>query len=331
MISKGLCSIFVGILAVFTATARDAIEVESSYLGAGWFEYRVRTLADPFFKKITLGQLAPWPFTNYVESIPPAHWTNFLDSSDWWGIKPDGTQAQPRIQEVIFRAKSSFTTFRRRQYGFTTVLGIQMADPYEGGVGGYVSTDCLIPCSPEEADGSATNMVSGIELIPDIKIDELIHTNGEIHGLTFSWYQQSTVQLEASHDMNLWTPVARFFGDPPQSNWTTNGALNPYGNFFRLSLIANRHFTNGLSGATFAIRSLVASDIPIQNQEILDKKIKIGFASIPDTRYQVTRDQWSGQIQTVQQVTAIGSFTSVTFDLIDSQRGGLFRVQQLSK
>lgn len=328
---KLLCLIFAGVFAISTASARNAMEVESSYLGEGWFEYRLRTLDDPFIKKITLFQLVPWPFTNYVESVPPAHWTNFFYSGDWNGIKSDNTEVQPRIKEVVFRAKSSFTNFRRRQYGFTSILGVQLADPYEGGAGGYINLDCLIPCAPEEADGSASNIVSSIELIRDMVIDELIHTNGEIHGLTFSWNQKSTVQLEGSHDTKQWTPIARFFGTPTQTTWTTNTALNPYGNFFRLSLIANRHFTNGLAMGTSLVHASGAGEIPIQSQQIVDGKIKIGFASIPDTHYELVHDQWSGPTQTVQQVTAVGSFTSVTFDLIESQRGGSFRVRQLTK
>lgn len=326
-----LCLIFIGVFSVFTASSRNAIEVESRYLGEGWFEYRLRTLDDPFIKNITLVQLAPWPFTNYVESVPPAHWTNFLDSGDWWGIKADGTEIQPRLQEVVFRAKSNSTSFRRQQYGFVVVLVLHMADPYEGGAGGYVSSDCLVPCTPEEADGSASNMISRVEIVRDMLIDELIHTNGEIHGLTFSWNQMSTMQLEGSPDMKNWTPIARFFGTPPQTTWTTNSALNPYGNFFRLSLVANRQLTTGLSAATLAARSLTTSDIPIQSQQVVDGKIKIGFASTPGIGYEVVYDQWSGQTQAVQQVTAAGSFTWATFDLIKPQPGGSFRVRQFSK
>jgi len=331
---RGLGLIIASVLVMFTASARNAMEVESSYLGGGWFEYRLRTLDDPFIKNITLGQLVPWPFTNYVEDVLPEHWTNFIPSGGWSGIMFDGAVAQPRVKEITFQVRSSFTSFRRQHFGFTSILFVETADPYflpGGGVGGYVNLDCLIPCAPGGADGSPSNMVSSIELIPDIKIDELIHTNGEIHGVKFSWAEPSTVQLEGSHDMGQWTPITRFFGNPPQSTWTTNASLNSSGSFFRLSLVANRHFTNGLPLPTSFARSAAPGEIAIQSQQIVDGKIRLGFASVPNARYEVTYDEWSGQPLAAQQVTAVSAVTSVSFDLIESQRGGLFRVRQIKK
>lgn len=39
---------------------RDAVELESSYRGNGWFEYRLRTLEDPFFTSITFASISPF-------------------------------------------------------------------------------------------------------------------------------------------------------------------------------------------------------------------------------------------------------------------------------
>ena len=71
-----------------------------------------------------------------------------------------------------------------------------------GGAGGYVNLDCLVPCELEEADGSSPVLASRMELMPDITIDELIRTNGDIHGVTFSWSEPSTVELRASHNQD---------------------------------------------------------------------------------------------------------------------------------
>ena len=112
---------------------------------------------------------------------------------------------------------------------------------------------CLVPCAPEEAgDGSAADLVFRLQLVPDLKIDELILTNSDVYGLKFSWITSSTVELQSSHDLTNWKSVARFFGDPPQTTWTTNSSLNAFGEFFRLRLIADRHDTNALSSASFS-------------------------------------------------------------------------------
>jgi hypothetical protein len=261
--------------------SKDCFELESHYTGDGWFQYTFRTLDDPFVEKIYLHQLTPG-FTNFVESAPPAHWTNCLGYGGWNGISYDWSSPQPRVNEITFSAQSSCTAFRRASLGLIAIVGIQMA-PILGGeyLGGYVSLDCLVPCAPEQADGSSPDLVSGLELVPDIKIDGLIVTNDGVYGLTFSWAEPSIIELQGSHDLSNWTPVARFNGDPPQTTWTTNVSLNSFGEFFRLLLVADRNVPSAPATARLASASQYSSEIPIAIEGITEaqKDLRITLQS----------------------------------------------------
>jgi hypothetical protein len=79
-------------------------------------------------------------------------------------------------------------------------------------------------------------MVARFELLPDLVINQLILTNGEVHGLTFSGTSLETVELQGSHDLTNWTAITQFEGSAP-GTWTTNASLNAYGEFFRLRAV----------------------------------------------------------------------------------------------
>jgi hypothetical protein len=125
---------------------------------------------------------------------------------------------------------------------------------------------CLVPCAPEESDGSPSNLVSRLEIVPDLKIDGLIVTNQDVYGLRYSWPAASTVELQASHDLTNWARVARFFGDPPQTTWTTNSPMNAFGEFFRLWVIAaGRHDTNALMSFGSSLLTTNHAEQPSRN------------------------------------------------------------------
>ena len=130
---------------------RDSIELESTYLGEGWFKYRLKSLPDPFFSQVSLGQFGP-SFTNLVEfGLPPDH-----GNTNWFF---DFSFSQNRPYEAFFSARSSERHFKR-SLG-TLIISMEIAEPYcdpsfcfPGGIGGYVNLGCLAPCSADEADGS---------------------------------------------------------------------------------------------------------------------------------------------------------------------------------
>jgi hypothetical protein len=328
MITKrGVCIVSC-LLGLLSASASDVVEVESRVLGDGWFEYRVRKSQPAFVGTLTFLQLAPW-FTNYVTATPPEYWTNAFYNNQWSGIRFDGSVVQPRINEKVFQVKSSSPAFRQQTYGFTTILSLTTADPnvIPGGAGGYITLGALLPCAPELADGSPSNLVTRVHIVSDIIIDELIVTNGGIHGVKFTWPYKSTIRLEGSHDMDTWTPVARFFGWPGQTTWTTNTALNSYGQFFRLAMISSYHMTN----AARILTHPSATEIPLEKQELANGQIRVTFASVPQGSYEVQHTEWSGLVKDSRQVTADGTSTTVAFDLVPGQSSGAFRVWKLAQ
>jgi hypothetical protein len=311
--------------------SKDCIEVESHYTGDGWFQYSFRTLDDPCVQVIHIDQLYPW-FTNFMESATPAHWTNNFTYGGWDGISYDQSSPQPRINQITFSARSSSTYFRRASSGLFASVYIQLAPILGGdGEGGYVSLDCLLPCGPEEADGSSPDLVSRLEVVPSIKIQGLIVTNDCIYGLTFSWVDPSIVELQGSCDLSNWTPVARFNGDPPQTTWVTNVCLNSFGEFFRLLLVADRYFPSPQASTTLISGSQYSSKIPIAAEDIGNGEIKVGFASAPNAVYEVTYCERSGQTISVKQIQATNTYTRVIFPIGEPRSAAVFKIRQLVK
>ena len=241
----------------------------------------------------------------------------------------DHSAPQPRINEIDFSVRSGSIFYRRQTFGFSAVVFLQLA-PILGGdtFGGYVNLDCLVPCAPEQADGSPPDLVSGLELLPDVKIDGLLVTNGNVYGLTFSWAESSTVELQGSHDLTQWTPITWLFGDPPQTTWTTNVPLNSFGEFFRLRLVANSHVTNNLATVTLASYS---SEIPIATEEMVDGQIRVGFASVPNAVYEVAYCEKPGQPIAAKQVRATDTFTTVSFPMGEPRSAAWFKARRLSQ
>jgi hypothetical protein len=317
-------------LGLSAGLSKDVFELESRYNGDGWFEYSFRTLYDPFLQEIDVHQLAP-EFTNFVASVPPVHWTNFFYKGTWDGIMPDRSTPQPRINETTFFVRSSSTSFRRESHGLTAIVYLRFIGVDLDSAGGYITLDCLVPCAPEEADGSLPDLVSRLELVPDLKIEQLIVTNDNIYGVTFSWSYPSTVELQGSHDLTNWSAVARFFGDPPQTTWTTNVALNSFGEFFRLLLVAGRHVTNATASATLSSRSQYSSEIPIASAEMVNGQIRVGFGSVPNAVYELRSCELSGRTTSVRQLQATNAFTRVLLPIGQPRSAVVFKARRLVK
>ncbi len=234
---------------VCSSEARNFAELESTYLGDGWFQYRFKTLNDPFFLYVDVGGLYT-TFTNRVEyGDAPSHCTNAVDQgANYAGWNYDQTFSQQRPYEKIFLVRSSERHFKRAPEAvFVMSLAIyeMYSSPvFSGNIVGYARMTNLIPCSAEEADDSPTNFISTIELIKEPKIDGLIMIGNSARGVTYSWSGDSTVRLEASRDLMNWTNVSYIYGTAGSTTWTTDNSLNNYGNVFRLALLAGQHITN---------------------------------------------------------------------------------------
>lgn len=240
---------------VVSVSARHQIELESTYLGDGWFKYRLKTVNDPFFLFFDLGSLGV-VFTNRVEYGPfPEDWTSFEIVSPYgdggWGTTNCNSLAcQIRPYERVFTVRSSERHFNTRFRGLVTMsfstVGGYHGHATSGNVVGYVTMSQLAPCSAEEADGSATNLLAKVEItsLPDVEITRLERDGDRITGVTFYYDENSTVRLEGTRNFRDWTSIAYIYGSRGYSTWTTNVPLNSFDNYFRLALIAEGHETN---------------------------------------------------------------------------------------
>lgn len=325
-----LLTISCWLLEASNVEARYCLEFESRYDGDGWFHYRLRTMEDPFISLIYFRQICPFDvFLNYETNTVPNNWTNYFPPSTWAGIMPDPQFPQSRIEEISFSVRSSSRFFKTQTKGFLTIHSVYFSDPYfeRGEMSGFVVYPALVPCLAEEADGSAATLVSRIELLADIKIDNLICTNGNIYGVTFSWSGPSTVELQGSFNMVDWTTITRFFGDAPQTTWTTNTPLNSFGQFFRLSLVAARHLTNS-PPETLVVAKAKAPDIkPDGNLEFAKGQLRCSFTSLPNQPYACDVIGTKGQVITTRQVEPIQEISTVSFDVSELNAVGFFRVR----
>jgi hypothetical protein len=175
-------------------------------------------------------------------------------------------------------------------------------------------------------------MISRVELLPDLVINELILTNGEVHGLRFTWDEPSTVEVQGSHDLAEWTAVARIYGDPPQTTWVTNAPLNSFGDFFRLQLITNTHPSTATVSPMLISQPQRSPERVIVNHIGTDgKAVTIGFASVPNMVYEVDYCESLSRVIETKRVTATGVFTTAVFDVTKPRQMGFFKVRQVTR
>lgn len=224
--------------------AGSLFEMESAYLGDGWFRYRIKTLGDPLFSALDLTSFGV-PFTNRVEyGAAPSLWLEAGAESHRVDWIYDSFNAQNPGYEVTFTARSAERNFRTVT---TNVLGYSFL--FNGGnpggppvsAAGVAAFPVLVPCPPAQADGSPPTRTAGFEALPPLKIDRLVTEGSQVRGLVFSWVGDFTVRLQATTNLTEWREVARLFGTGASNLWTTNQPLNARGNFFRLQLVGQGH------------------------------------------------------------------------------------------
>ena len=207
---------------------------------------------DPFFSDAEVTQLSI-QFTNQIAQVTP---TNGWSYSSVVGWQYNGNYPARPFSET-FLARSSETSYRlapmTNWLGAGVVMALHLSGDYPGSaqgvysdvVFGIASMPCLVPCRPDDADGSPTNYVFSLKLLPDINLNGLIQTNGNVYGVDFTWTNSpATFLLQGSADMKSWTNINYLWSDPPEEVWTTNTSLSSYGNFFRVELVADGHQTN---------------------------------------------------------------------------------------
>ena len=229
--------------------ARSPLSLESTYLGDGWFRYTFSVADDPFFVFLDVNGFSV-SHPSIVERGPnPVGWTN-NPAEGFWGYTVASPGARTLPYGASFLVRSGETHFKRGGIATLTMaistIGGYHGMPPSGVLAAFWPAPVLVPCPASEADGSSTNLLVTCDLLtlPDIRITGLQNTGETIHGVSYEFSAENTVRLEGSRDMVTWTNIAYIHGISNVTTWTTNRALNDFGNFFRLRLIDYGHVTN---------------------------------------------------------------------------------------
>jgi len=312
--------------------ATTFLELDSSYVGDGWFQYRMQLMKDPFFSEAYVTELVV-NFTNQVDcQTSPQDWTNTVwgnTQSDWFP-----SQDPPeRPYENTFLMRSSETSYRLATNSFDgaavlmSLYPVEWLFPYPSGIVsanlvGYACVPCLVPCGPDEADGSPATFSYALKLLPDVAIQRLIQTNGVVQGLDFTWGYASTFLLQASMEATTWTNVCYLWSSPPETVWTTNLPLNSFGQFFRLELVANGYLTNPpplnanvLAASQAAVKGNVAAAAPrVSGCQAARGRIAVSISAEPNQACTVNAVDNHNVVRATQQVTVSSNSATVYFD-----------------
>jgi hypothetical protein len=239
---KWLLLVSVLLLGGGSLRAADFLRMESSYLGDGWFEYRVTLVEDPFYEA-SIGAIS-MSFPGRTEyGADPEHWSSSAAVAEEANWSADTQQGQARPYERTFLVRSSHTTFKTVDQAVkfavvaTPQTQLQTAQVQEVAV--ILRLRGVVPCPPGEADGSAAVQSSSAALREDLRLTSLVMENGAPSSISYEWTYDSTVTLEASFDLKSWTSVATIQGEAGLTTWNATTPLENSGHFFRLVLIAN--------------------------------------------------------------------------------------------
>lgn len=221
-----------------TASARDLVQLESSYLGDGLFEYRVTILSDPFLASLSVEQLfvrGTWTGPHAL----PADWKTNAPIAGFLELQPTVAGPLNLPWTRTFRLQSNQTTFKRHISGLRLPLGGQFATnaPIFSGssaLAAIASLPALIPCPPAEADGSETNSTSRFETFRNPVIQELGLIDGEARFLTLTHQGTAYLRLESSTNLTDWLAVTHLRATNGVNRWTNSASLGEPGSFFRL-------------------------------------------------------------------------------------------------
>ena len=171
-------------------------------------------------------------------------------------------------------------------------------------------------------------------------MDSLVLTNEQVTGVEFSAAFKSTVLLEGTFDHSNWTGVAYLWGNAGTTTWTTNVALNDFGSFFRLQLVAhNEHVTN-LPPLNAASPSLMLSDmqssvrsastyVPVEVSGCFPEgdEMVVKFVSKQGAKYLVQATDLRGNALSLQTITTDEAEGEARFQLSSLPDAVLFKVE----
>lgn len=304
-----------------TASGTPFIILESSYLGDGWFQYTLTNPQNPYFQEAD--------FTSFYVNA----FTNFLaygaDPVDWQSLSPvgwnfTGSTPQNRPYQTVFLVQSQYTSYCTTNEGALVLFLLYpqsyLWSPNFSNIAGWYPLSCLIPCPPEQADGSPSNLVDAVELFPDVAINSILVISNHVQGFTFSWATDSTVLAQGTTDLVNWTNIAYALGSPPSTTWTSAVPLDAYGNVFRLALVATQQDSNLVNNAGTMTQSSMSQSAPV-SEDATVSGCRIGDGGIVEATivtesgcsYEVYLSEKSGERCQEQTFTATTSTTTVQF------------------
>jgi hypothetical protein len=335
--SAGIAVMFV-FVAVCSGTT--CIELQSTYLGDGWFRYRMKSLPEPFLLHVDiqglyLGGASTSGQSDYVYGESPLDWQNEAASQfpGWRYQLPYPSQQRPYQREFFIQSTERTFRYATNATIFMTLELVSDWFSYWRGAGhftpilGYVNLPCLYPCSPEQADDSPPDRLCVFKIVEsDMTLDSLVVTNGLITGVTFSAEFNSTVLLEGSMDYSHWTNIGYIWGDKGVTTWTTNAPLNDLGRYFRIELVAmDEHVTNlppllasspiatvGLKTSAATKADLAGSPFVICRPQGND--VAVQFVSEAGQKYAVQAMDVRSQVVVTQEMTGTGKLVEAHFE-----------------
>jgi len=312
------------------AKATTFLTLQSTYLGDGWFQYQMNVMNDPFFAEADITGLGI-NFTNQIDQTDGTAGWSYQGTNDW-----EFTNGYPvRPYSETFLIRSSATSYRlglaTNVDGAIVLMSLVLTEMYPGmaegviseNIVGYAMMPCLVPCDAADADGSPTNFTYVLKLLPDVAINQLIQTNGNIYGMDFTWDSDSTFLLQGSTDLNNWTNAAYIWSYPPETVWTTNTSLNDYGQFFRVELVADGHATNlpplasafTMASKAKAKASLSSTSPRVTGSQFVNGKFLVKIATQKGQTVSVQALDSHGSIHQSQEVTPTGTSVTATFNV----------------
>ena len=328
-----------------TAKATTFLTLQSTYLGDGWFQYQMNVMNDPFFTMVDIGGFEV-SFTNEIDQSTSS--TNYAyNGSDGsyagWALTNWPPTGRPYTETFLLRSSETswkLQTDNPNPSGPGAIIdgGLSWNEaiaPSElnGGLF-FAGMACLVPCSPEEADGSPTNYTYVLKLVPDVALNGLIQTNGNVFGVDFTWNYDSTFLLQGSTDLNDWTNIAYIWSYPPETVWTTNTPLNNYGQFFRVELVADGYSTNlpplaSALATTPRIKSAVSPASPaVTGSKFVNGRILVNVAKQSGQTVSVEALDSHGTVCGTQSVVVQGTSSTVSFDATKLPNPAFFKVVQ---
>ncbi len=222
------------------ARANTFLELESRYEGDGWFQYKLTLPVDPFWAFAEVGSLGIGVDGATGEGTIAPKW--YQGQGEWLGVSFNTEYYQVRPVEYVFRVRSSYRHFKLRPHGCTMTFSLVphhwMGSPGHGTVWaynmvGFGNFDCLVPCPENESDGSSPVFVKRWQIIPDVKITQVMTDTNGVTGLSVAVPFEASYRIEGSQNLETWHPLMESSG-AAGTNSVSSPTLANGGPFYRI-------------------------------------------------------------------------------------------------